>query len=187
MDVRFEHRVNIKFCVKLGKTATSPVLPLSLSVRFFSVTTTEKKAKRTATWEYRGQAAATMELTGIPKEEFTSCFQDLQKRWQQCIDCRGNYFEGDRKHYLWGWILYFVQTQSQNFTDKGCSISVEVLSMHVIICTCLGDGIHKRETDYTCSVCWGTGENVCRHYVIWRHVFLNNWLFQDIYCMQFRA
>jgi hypothetical protein len=41
------------------------------------------------------QAAATMELTGIPKEAFTSCFQDLQKRWQQCIDCGG-----DRKHYL---------------------------------------------------------------------------------------
>jgi hypothetical protein len=56
MDVRFEQRVNIKFCVKLGKTATSPVLPWSLSVRFFSVFTTEKKAKRTATWEYRGSS-----------------------------------------------------------------------------------------------------------------------------------
>jgi hypothetical protein len=44
------------------------------------------------------QAAATIELTGIPKEVFTSCFQDLPKRWQQCIDCGGNYFEGDRKH-----------------------------------------------------------------------------------------
>jgi hypothetical protein len=33
------------------------------------------------------QAASTMELTGIPKETFTSCFQDLQKRWQQVIDC----------------------------------------------------------------------------------------------------
>jgi hypothetical protein len=32
------------------------------------------------------QVAATMELTGLPKEAFTSCFQDLQKRWQQCID-----------------------------------------------------------------------------------------------------
>jgi hypothetical protein len=39
-----------------------------------------------------------MELTGIPKEAFTSCFQDLKKRWQQCIDCGENYFEGDRKH-----------------------------------------------------------------------------------------
>jgi hypothetical protein len=65
-----------------------------------------------------------MELTGIPKEIFTSCLQDLQKRWQQCIDFGGNYFEGDRKHWLWGWILYFLQTQSQNFTDKGCSISL---------------------------------------------------------------
>jgi hypothetical protein len=38
-----------------------------------------------------------MELTGILKEAFTSCFQDLQKRWQQCIDCGGNYFEGGQE------------------------------------------------------------------------------------------
>jgi hypothetical protein len=44
------------------------------------------------------QAAVTMELTGIPKEAFTTRFQDLQKRLQQCIDCGGNYFEGERKH-----------------------------------------------------------------------------------------
>jgi hypothetical protein len=44
------------------------------------------------------QAAAMIELTGIPKEAFISCFQDLQKRWQPCNDCGGNYFEGDRKH-----------------------------------------------------------------------------------------
>jgi hypothetical protein len=53
------------------------------------------------TWRHENietiQAAATLELTGIPKEAFTSCFQDLQKRWQQYIDCGGNYFEGDRK------------------------------------------------------------------------------------------
>jgi hypothetical protein len=48
------------------------------------------------------QAAAKMQFTGIPKEAFTSCFQDLQKRWQQCIDCGRNYFEGDRKLQLWG-------------------------------------------------------------------------------------
>jgi hypothetical protein len=46
------------------------------------------------------QAAATMELTGVPKEAFISCFQDLKKRWKQCNDCGGNYFERDRKHYL---------------------------------------------------------------------------------------
>jgi len=58
--------------------------------------------KRLKGWRHENieaiQAAAMVELTGIPKESFTSCFQDLQKRWQQCIDCRGNYFEGDRKH-----------------------------------------------------------------------------------------
>jgi len=58
--------------------------------------------KRLKGWRHENiaviKAAATMELTGIPKEAFTNCFQDLQKRWQQCIDCEGNYFEGDRKH-----------------------------------------------------------------------------------------
>jgi hypothetical protein len=58
---------------------------------FFSVSTTEKtrlKGRRHENIE--AQAAAKMELTGIPKEAFTSCFQDLQKRWQQCIDCGGS-------------------------------------------------------------------------------------------------
>jgi hypothetical protein len=39
-----------------------------------------------------------MELTGILKEALTICFQDLQKHWQQCIDCGEYYFEWDRKH-----------------------------------------------------------------------------------------
>jgi hypothetical protein len=51
-------------------------------------------------WSTSIPPAATMDLKGIPKEAFTSCFQDLQKRWQKCIDCGGNYFEGDLKHYL---------------------------------------------------------------------------------------
>jgi hypothetical protein len=44
------------------------------------------------------QEAATMELTAIPKEAFTSCFQEVQKLWQQCIDCGEDYFEGDWNH-----------------------------------------------------------------------------------------
>jgi hypothetical protein len=39
-----------------------------------------------------------MELTAILKAAFISSFQDLQKCWQQCIDCGGDYFEGDRNH-----------------------------------------------------------------------------------------
>jgi hypothetical protein len=63
----------------------------------FPVQPSDQEAKRHENIEAI-QAAATMELTGIPKEAFTICFQYLQKRWQQCIDCGGNYFEGDRKH-----------------------------------------------------------------------------------------
>jgi hypothetical protein len=76
-----------------------PHTPLIALRAIFSVSTTEKKAKRRRDDNIEAiQAAATMELTGIPKEAFISCFQDLQKCWQQCIDCGGNYFEGDRKH-----------------------------------------------------------------------------------------
>jgi hypothetical protein len=68
-------------------------------VRFFSVSTTEKRLKERGHENIEPiKAAAMMELAGISKDAFTSCFQDLQKRWQQCFDCGGNYFEGDKKH-----------------------------------------------------------------------------------------
>jgi hypothetical protein len=63
----------------------------------FPVRPPDQEAKRHENIEAI-QAAATMELTRIPKEAFTSCFQDLHKRWQQCIDCGENYFEGERKY-----------------------------------------------------------------------------------------
>jgi hypothetical protein len=51
-------------------------------VRFFSVSATERRLKGRRHENIEAiQAAATMELTGIPKEAFTSRFQDLQKRW----------------------------------------------------------------------------------------------------------
>jgi hypothetical protein len=39
-----------------------------------------------------------MELTAIPKEAFTSCFQDMPKRWQQFTVCGGDFFEKVRNH-----------------------------------------------------------------------------------------
>jgi hypothetical protein len=98
MDVRFKQRVNIKFCVRLGKTATE-TLQLLRDAYGDEVDLPPNSAggRRHENIEAI-QAAATMELTGSPKEACTSCFQDLQKRWQQCTDCGGNYFEGDRKH-----------------------------------------------------------------------------------------
>jgi hypothetical protein len=95
MDVRFEQRVNIKFCVRLGKTATET---LQLLRDAYSDEVDLPRNSAGGRRHENIEAAATMELTGIPKEAFTSCFQDSQKRWQQCIDCGGNYFEGDRKH-----------------------------------------------------------------------------------------
>jgi hypothetical protein len=35
-------------------------------------------------------------LRSIPKTAFQECFGTLKKRWQQCIQNRGEYFEGDK-------------------------------------------------------------------------------------------
>jgi hypothetical protein len=86
MDVRFEQRVNIKLCVRLGKTATE-TLQLLRDAYGDEVDLPPNSAggRRRENIEAI-LAAATIDFTGIPKEGFTSCFQDLQKRWQQCID-----------------------------------------------------------------------------------------------------
>jgi hypothetical protein len=54
MDVRFEQRVNVKFKHNVTVLPHPPYSPDLCPCDFFSVFTTEKKAKRTATWEYRG-------------------------------------------------------------------------------------------------------------------------------------
>jgi hypothetical protein len=67
---------------------------------FLSVPTPEKKTLKLRRYENIEaiEAVATMELKAIPKEAFAGCFQDLLKRWQQCIYCGGGYFEGGRNH-----------------------------------------------------------------------------------------
>jgi len=35
-------------------------------------------------------------LRSIPKKAFQECFRALNKRWQRCIQSRGEYFEGDK-------------------------------------------------------------------------------------------
>jgi hypothetical protein len=66
---------------------------------FFSVPTTEKMLRLQRHENIEAiQAAVMMDLTAILKEAFTSCFLDLQKRWQQRTDCGEDYFEGDRNH-----------------------------------------------------------------------------------------
>jgi hypothetical protein len=99
MDVRFEQRINIKLCAKLGKTATETLQLLRDAYGDKALSWAEKRAKGRRHENFEAsQAAAQMELAGMSKEAITSCFQDLQKRWQQCIDCGGYYFEGHMKH-----------------------------------------------------------------------------------------
>jgi hypothetical protein len=54
MDVLFEQRVNITFCVKLRKTATETLQLLRDSYGDEAFSQAEKKTKRTETGEYRG-------------------------------------------------------------------------------------------------------------------------------------
>jgi len=35
-------------------------------------------------------------LRSIPKKAFQECFRTLKKRWQWCIQSRGEYFEDDK-------------------------------------------------------------------------------------------
>jgi hypothetical protein len=49
MNVQFERRVNIKFCVELGKTATETLQLLRDAYGDEALSRAEKKAKRTAT------------------------------------------------------------------------------------------------------------------------------------------
>jgi hypothetical protein len=80
-------------CFHIPRTPLISVLAI-----FFVFPRLKKRLKGRRQENIEAQAAATIELTGILKEAFTSCFQDLQKRWQQCTDCGENYFKGDRKH-----------------------------------------------------------------------------------------
>jgi hypothetical protein len=34
-------------------------------------------------------------LNNISTEEFHKCFQQWEKRWDKCVESKGEYFEGD--------------------------------------------------------------------------------------------
>jgi hypothetical protein len=76
LDIRFGQRVNIKFCVKLGKTAieTLQLLRDATVMKLYLGLKERLKGRRQNIEAI--QAAVMMELTGLPKEAFTSCFQD---------------------------------------------------------------------------------------------------------------
>ena len=39
-------------------------------------------------------------LRAIPQNTFQDAFQNWKKRWELCINSRGEYFEGDKSDYL---------------------------------------------------------------------------------------
>ena len=40
-------------------------------------------------------ANATTALQSIPKEAYEKCFEQWKSRWEKCVKCHGDYFEGD--------------------------------------------------------------------------------------------
>ena len=34
-------------------------------------------------------------LKGVTLQQFQNCFEQWKERWDKCIDCQGEYFEGD--------------------------------------------------------------------------------------------
>ena len=35
------------------------------------------------------------QLMGIPKKDFSDCFEKWKERWDTCVRSQGEYFEGD--------------------------------------------------------------------------------------------
>jgi transposase len=57
-------------------------------------------------------------LCSIPKTAFQECFRTMKKRWQQCIQSRGEYFEGDKAEQLQGKTGKFLRNIFGNFPDR---------------------------------------------------------------------
>jgi hypothetical protein len=95
MDVRFEQRVNIKFKHKVTVFPHPPYSP-DLSPCDFCLFLRLKKGLKGRRHENIEaiQAAATMELTGIPKETFTRCFQDFRNAGNSVLTAEGTTWEG---------------------------------------------------------------------------------------------
>ena len=97
-----EQQVNIKFCYKLGKTATETH---EMLVQVYGIEAVSRKCvydwfkrfhdgKETTEDEPRSGRPSTAVLRSIPTEVFADSFQKLYERCQKCVVKNGDYFEG---------------------------------------------------------------------------------------------
>jgi hypothetical protein len=94
----------------LQEAQNDPTFVNSITTEDESVSMIEKETLRGRKHENIKaiQTVATMELTAILKEAFTSCFQDFQKCWHQCTDRGRDSSTEDKNHLLRNLILYFL-------------------------------------------------------------------------------
>jgi hypothetical protein len=89
-------------------------------VRFFSVSTTEKKAKGRRHENIEDiQAAATMEFTGIPKRHSPAAFRTRRNAGNSVLTVKGTTSMGTGSISCKAEFCIFYRL-SQTFTDKGC-------------------------------------------------------------------
>jgi len=74
----------------------SPVLPDFAPCDFFLFPRMKRQMKWKRFADVSEVKKKTLEvLNNISTEEFQKCFQQWEKRWYNCIESKGEYFEGD--------------------------------------------------------------------------------------------
>jgi predicted RNase H-like HicB family nuclease len=97
-----EQRVRVKFCFKLGKTFTETFQMLQQAYGEECLSRTQCyecyqsfKSGRTSI-EDEMKENSLQDLRAIPQNTFKDAFQNWKKRWERCINSRGEYSEGDK-------------------------------------------------------------------------------------------
>ena len=85
--------------ISINKTVIVPQPPYSLDMApadffLFSKLKTPMKGKSFATIEEIKEKSK-QKVLAILKIAFQKCFEDLKKRWHECIISEGDYFEGE--------------------------------------------------------------------------------------------
>jgi hypothetical protein len=119
MDVRFEQRVNIKFCVKLGKTATSPYSPDLSPCDFFLFPRLKKMLKGRRHDNIEVKRLRRWSSRAFRKRHSPGAFRTCRNADNSVLTAEGTTSKGTGSISCEVEFCIFLQNQSQNFTDKG--------------------------------------------------------------------